>query len=217
MAARGPYRKGIEKRAEILNTALEVINRNGYSNATVKELADAVGLSQNGLLHYFGSKDNLFMEILRHRDELLAATINHEPQELQRSFTERVVEAAGASASSPGLLELTLRLSADATEPDHPAHSFFGARYESIREVIGATLQLLKESDRLPEDTDVDLAAALIQAATEGLLVQWFYDKSMDVDAHLRYLLRSIGIPEDIAGAIAAAARRTEQGATNIA
>lgn len=64
MAARGPYAKGKAKRAEILDTALRVIAEQGYSGATVKQLADAVGLSQNGLLHYFGSKDNLFLEIL---------------------------------------------------------------------------------------------------------------------------------------------------------
>jgi len=68
VAIRGPYAKGVAKREEILQTALEIIARDGYSGATVKQIADAVGLSQNGLLHYFGSKDALFTEVLRQRD-----------------------------------------------------------------------------------------------------------------------------------------------------
>ncbi|WP_223839352.1 TetR/AcrR family transcriptional regulator [Nocardiopsis deserti] len=70
MARRGPYAKGVAKRGEILDAALTVIGRDGYSRATVREIADAVGLSQNGLLHHFGSKERLFVEVLRHRDEL---------------------------------------------------------------------------------------------------------------------------------------------------
>lgn len=70
MARRGSYAKGVAKRGEILDAALEVIGRDGYSRATVREIADAVGLSQNGLLHHFGSKERLFVEVLRHRDEL---------------------------------------------------------------------------------------------------------------------------------------------------
>ncbi|RAJ46416.1 TetR family transcriptional regulator [Kitasatospora sp. SolWspMP-SS2h] len=65
---RGSYAKGIAKREEILDTALEIVARVGYSRATVRELARAVGLSQTGLLHYFGSKEQLFVEILRRRD-----------------------------------------------------------------------------------------------------------------------------------------------------
>src|SRR6478735_4816169 len=70
MARRGSYAKGVAKRDEILERALEVIAREGYHGASVKELADAVGLSQAGLLHYFDSKDELFTAILRKRDEV---------------------------------------------------------------------------------------------------------------------------------------------------
>ena len=52
---RGPYAKGVAKREEILTTALEVVSRRGFGGASVKELADAVGLTPAGLLHYFGS------------------------------------------------------------------------------------------------------------------------------------------------------------------
>ena len=91
---RGPYAKGKAKRAEILDVALEVIAREGYTGATVKELADAVGLSQNGLLHYFGSKDALFAEILRRRDEIAAIEVDFE------SGTSMTDSSSGSSGRS---------------------------------------------------------------------------------------------------------------------
>ncbi len=62
------YAKGLAKREEILTTALDVIARSGYRGTPVRELANAVGLSQAGLLHYFSSKEELFTEILAKRD-----------------------------------------------------------------------------------------------------------------------------------------------------
>src|SRR6478736_6791304 len=79
---RGSYAKGVAKREEILERALDVIAAEGYRGASVKVLADAVGLSQAGLLHYFDSKEELFTEILRKRDELDLAQYGLAPGEL---------------------------------------------------------------------------------------------------------------------------------------
>jgi AcrR family transcriptional regulator len=80
MAQRGSYAKGIAKREEILTSALDVIARNGYRRTSVRELADAVGLSQAGLLHYFSSKEELFQEIVRKRDEVDLASSASTPR-----------------------------------------------------------------------------------------------------------------------------------------
>jgi AcrR family transcriptional regulator len=200
MSARGPYKKGVAKRAEILDTALEVIERNGYSNATVKELADAVGLSQNGLLHYFGSKDRLFLEILRHRDELLEVRIGSDPHLLTDDFPRRVVTAAQDTADAPGLLELALRLSVEAADPAHPAHAFFTERYENVRRITSGTIAQMQAEGRVPTDVDPQTAATIVYAALEGLQAQWAYDPSIDMGAHLAYLLRALGVDGTASG-----------------
>jgi AcrR family transcriptional regulator len=74
-ASRGPYAKGVAKRAEILRAALAVIARHGYRKTSTRELAAAAGLSEAGMLHYFGSKEKLFEEVLRARDEADQARI----------------------------------------------------------------------------------------------------------------------------------------------
>ncbi|MFF3222514.1 helix-turn-helix domain-containing protein [Nocardia suismassiliense] len=54
---------------------LKTVQR-GYLATSVAELAEAVGLSQGGLLHYFGSKEELFVAVLRKRDEIDVAGLH---------------------------------------------------------------------------------------------------------------------------------------------
>ena len=66
----------------------------GYRRTSVRELADAVGLSQAGLLHYFSSKEELFQEILRKRDEVDMAAF--EPTSATNSH-RRVLRTSSAT------------------------------------------------------------------------------------------------------------------------
>jgi AcrR family transcriptional regulator len=194
MAERGPYAKGKAKRAEILDVALEVIARDGYTSATVKHLADAVGLSQNGLLHYFGSKDALFLEILRHRDERVAIEVDVEHRDVAADFVDRILRAVDDEGSSPGMIQLALRVAGEATEPDHPAHEFLRLRYEAIRLVVRDAVGRLQADGRLSPDVDAAAVSALLFAAWDGLQIQWMYDKTIDIRAHLSYLVRALGL-----------------------
>lgn len=198
-AARGPYAKGKAKRAEILDVALDVIDREGYASATVKELADAVGLSQNGLLHYFGSKDALFAEILRRRDEVTAVQIDAEHQDFADDLVQRILLAVDDEATSPGFTQLSLRVTGEATEPGHVAHDFLHDRYENVRFVIRDAVTRLQTAGRLSSEIDPAVAASLVFAAWDGLRLQWMYDKSIDIRANLLYLLRALGIEQSTA------------------
>ncbi|MGC5224981.1 TetR/AcrR family transcriptional regulator [Micromonospora sp. DT81.3] len=193
-AARGPYAKGKAKRAEILDVALEVIAREGYTGATVKELADAVGLSQNGLLHYFGSKDALFAEILRRRDEIAEIEIDFEEPDFIDGLVDRILSAVDEETSSPGMEQLSLRVTGEATEPDHLAHDYVRDRYTGMRAVIRSGLTRLQSEGRLAAEIDPDITAALVFASWDGLRIQWMYDKSIDIHSHMAYLLTALGI-----------------------
>lgn len=197
MAARGQYAKGIAKRAEILDTALDVIARDGYSGATVKQLADAVGLSQNGLLHYFGSKDALFLEIIRHHTNAVGAAVDPEHTDFTQDVTARILGAVEENIAAAGRSQLFLSVTTAATGADHVAHAFITQWYETFRAVGTETLRKLQEVGRFPAHGDPAAAAALIVSAYDGLQLQWLYDRSIDVLGQMAYLLESLGIVED--------------------
>ncbi|WP_334169192.1 helix-turn-helix domain-containing protein, partial [Timonella senegalensis] len=99
MAKRGSYAKGAAKKEEILDTALRVIAENGYSKATLKDVADAVGLSQMGVLHHFGTKEELFTQVLAQRDRLSLGgqplTENPLAEDLNEESLQRIIGETG--------------------------------------------------------------------------------------------------------------------------
>jgi AcrR family transcriptional regulator len=56
---------GTERRAEILAAALRVLARDGVAGATTRRIAAEAGINQATLLYYVGSKDELYLAVLR--------------------------------------------------------------------------------------------------------------------------------------------------------
>jgi AcrR family transcriptional regulator len=48
-----------ERRLQILETALKVFASNGFKGTSIKDIAEAAGISQGLMYHYFTSKENL--------------------------------------------------------------------------------------------------------------------------------------------------------------
>ncbi len=191
MAQRGSYAKGVAKREEILTTALEVIAREGYRGASVKVLAEAVGLSQAGLLHYFDSKDELFTEILRKRDEIDLATyralVDEDPLRI-------FLQVMRHNAEVPGLVELYTRLAAEASDADHPAHRFFIERREGMTALFDDVIRVGRLSGRYPESVDPAAFSIVLTALADGLQTLWLRDPTIDMAGEIERLLISLGI-----------------------
>lgn len=185
MAQRGSYAKGVAKREEILERALDVVAREGYGGASVKELAEAVGLSQAGLLHYFGTKEELFTEILRKRDEVDVA--NYRAPSIEgadsdvRDLRTGYLQIIRHNSEVPGLVQLFSRMAVDAADPEHPAHSFFLARGTELRDEFTHALAHQQRTGGLTDRIAPGTLARILQAVADGLQVQWMQDPTIDM------------------------------------
>lgn len=190
MAKRGPYNKGIERRDQILDAALRTIGERGYPATSVAELADAAGLSQGGLMHHFGSKEELFVAVLRKRDEYDLAAM-HGPAPASS------IEVMRRNAEVPGLIELFIHMQAAAADPRHPAHDYMLERYRRGTEGLSLALRTMRQAGTLPADMDTDAAATVIFAVADGLQARWLIDPTLDMAAHLEHFWRRyIGVAE---------------------
>ncbi|HSK33922.1 MAG TPA: TetR/AcrR family transcriptional regulator [Propionicimonas sp.] len=187
------YAKGLAKREEILTTALEVIARTGYRRTSVKELANAVGLSQAGLLHYFSSKEELFAEILTKRD-VVDQTAYADREE---SSLDGLVSVVRHNSEVPGLVRLYAQFSVEASDPGHPSHDVFVERYAHLRGLLSADLAARQAAGTLPPELDPAVVARLLIAAADGLQTQWLLDPEVDMAAHLSSLLSLLGSAPD--------------------
>ncbi|MGZ0153332.1 TetR/AcrR family transcriptional regulator [Kribbella sp. WER1] len=187
--SRGPYAKGVAKRAEILRAALEVIARHGYRKTSTRELAAAAGLSEAGMLHYFGSKEKLFEGVLRARDEADAARFADEDP---IDGLEAVIRHNG---TVPGLVELYSTFSAEAGDPEHTSHQFFVDRYAALRTRLADTIRTRQSEGSITPEADPDTIATLLIALSDGLQIQSQYQLTTDPSDAYHHLLTLLATP----------------------
>jgi AcrR family transcriptional regulator len=186
MARRGSYAKGIAKREEILTVALDLVASQGFRRTSVNDIATAVGLTQAGLLHYFESKDDLWVEILRRRDQLDLEHDWHasDPAALLAAIVRHNVEV-------PGLVQMFVNLSAAAaTDPEHPAHAYFQERYARSRRDLSADFRIMQQDGRLRPDVDPIELTNVLLAVSDGMQIQWLFDPSYDMARHVELVAR---------------------------
>lgn len=195
MAKKRRYAKGQAKRQEILAEALDLIAENGYRGSTLRELADRVGLSHAGVLHYFDSKEELFAEVLRLRDATAISTASStavsDPGSAEEPLDpiDALVTAVDHNAGVPGLVHLYNSVAAEAVDRDHGAHAFFVDRYDGLRRRLTEAITAAAAEGRIDPDVSPERLATLLIAVADGLQMQWLYDESIDMSDHLSYLL----------------------------
>lgn len=177
--ARGRYRAGVQRQAEIVAAAVEVFANRGYRAGTIKEIADIVGITPAAVLRYF-SKDELLTEVLRHWNVQ------------QRWVTERggglayflaLKELMRYHVEHRGYLELYLTFAVESSDAQHPAHRFMFERFGSS---IATMRRNLREAARLGEIAEMNEAATAYEASClyailDGLEVQWLLNPEVDL------------------------------------
>lgn len=194
MTSRGAYAKGIAKREEILERALDVVAREGYRGASVKQIAEAVGLSQAGLLHYFDSKEELFTAILRKRDEFDRTILQKTEDDTIDDLRDGFLELVERNTEQRGVVLLFSRMAVDAADGEHAARDFFGERAATIREIFTDAIVEAQQSGRIEPSLDAAILARIVQAASDGLQLQWLQDPTIDMAGAMDALFTAIGV-----------------------
>lgn len=61
----GREQRSEESRARILNSATKIFAEKGFDGSRIDEIAEDAGINKRMLYHYFGSKEDLYVEVLR--------------------------------------------------------------------------------------------------------------------------------------------------------
>ncbi|MGM9470421.1 TetR/AcrR family transcriptional regulator [Pseudarthrobacter sp. YS3] len=174
---RGTYAKGRAARELILQTALEVIGRKGYTATSLRDIADEAGMTQAGLLHHFDTKENLLAEVLRKRDEVdrqhfSPADVNELPL---------IIQLAHHNMEVPGLVQLYVSLQAAAVSPEHPCHDYFRDRDVVVHGRITRDIERRQKAGTFDPDADPRLVARWLLALSDGLQAEWLINPELDL------------------------------------
>jgi len=175
--AKKPRAATAARREEILQAAMETFGSRGYYNGSLGEVAERVGMTHAGVLHHFGSKDRLLLEVLEYRDRTDVEHLEgHQPPGGLGLF-HHLVRTARLNAQRPGIVQTYAVLSAEAVTEDHPGQDWFRERYSGLRRLVGVALTEVCAADDPPDAADLDAAAASVLAVMDGLQIQWLLDR----------------------------------------
>jgi AcrR family transcriptional regulator len=163
----------LAKREQILKAAVEIFGNKGSTNGTLADVAEQVGITHAGVLHHFGSKQKLLLEVLAYRDQTDVAELakKHIPDGPELFL--HLVRTAFANEKRPGIVQAYTVLSAESVTDDHPARGFFEDRYTTLRREVTAAFHELCAQEGVRDPDTIAEAAAAILAVMDGLQLQW--------------------------------------------
>ncbi|QNE35236.1 TetR/AcrR family transcriptional regulator [Leifsonia shinshuensis] len=164
------------KRKEILRAAIETFGTKGSTNGTLGDIAEQVGMTHAGVLHHFGSKNNLLLEVLEFRDWDDVAHLADQHIPGGPALFAHLVGTAQRNALRPGIVQVFTVLSAESVTEDHPATAYFQERYRNLRHEVDAAFRALCAQEGVTDPDTIDKAAASILAVMDGLQLQWLLD-----------------------------------------
>jgi len=151
--------KGAERRQDILDAAAELFAVNGYRGTGITEVAKRAGLSHVGLLHHFGTKENLLLAVVADLDARQAETyalLNGLRGEEALAMMSRVSDRAAAPAPFNTLF---LVLIGENLNSDDPLNGYFRARYAGSRKFFVDAIRTGQEDGQFRPGIDAESVA----------------------------------------------------------
>lgn len=134
-----------ERKREIVAAASRLIGEKGYYGTSLKDIADAIGMSQPGLLHYIGNKERLLSLLVTDNYDQEGTPADFAASGLPGSDPEGMLFPAYLrflvryNASRRSLLQLYMVLETESFSEDHPLHDYFENRPKYVWEHYSST------------------------------------------------------------------------------
>ena len=183
----------ILRRQEILKAALLIFGSKGFSNGSLADIAEQVGMTHAGVLHHFGSKDQLLLEVLAYRDHSDVQDLVNQHIPDGNEFFEHLIKTADHNSERPGIIQAFAVLSAESVTADNPGRKYFTDRYQQLRAEGVQALEVMCADRGITDPKDLKNAAAAVLAAMDGLQVQWLLNPDeVDLGRASEFAIRAI-------------------------
>jgi AcrR family transcriptional regulator len=191
------------KQQRLITAAAQVFAARGYRNATMEEIAHTAGTAKGTLYLYFKDKESLFYAVF---EWLTAQTLAHNPAVDRDDLPTAVRLQALAEGAARFMDEnrewfpLTLEVWAAGGSTDSRERFATALRemYASYRALIAGIVRAGQARGELRAALDAEALGAVLTGALDGLLLQCWFDPSLDplplIQAFFDPLLRGMRI-----------------------
>lgn len=158
-----------EKQNIIIDAALTAFGSNGYRKASISDIAGAAGISKAMVFHYFGTKKDLYIYLVKLCAETLVSEISAKYDEAVTDFFDRILDVAeieiAVMKKHPGILSF---LASAYFEEDPEIREDFKVFYEQgegFRQKIAFDEV---DTSKFKEGTDPKLVMKMLTMCAEG-------------------------------------------------
>jgi len=155
----------------ILTEAARLFVTRGYAGISMREIAEAVGVSKAGLYYHFRDKEDLFIAILTANLERIGGIVQAARQEGRTTREQIALLMRGIFAQTPEQRAIIRLASQEMVHLGQPAQAKFNTSYQN--KFVGQIEQLLREGIARGELRPMN--AALATWILLGMMYPFFY------------------------------------------
>jgi AcrR family transcriptional regulator len=164
-----------ERRDQILDAALIIFARQGFSGAKISEIAARAGVSYGLIDHYFGKKEDIYIAVVKHAFEGALALLENsleQPGSAWERLQALTAEWLAGIQKSPEYVLLVNQVSAIDAIPEETKTIFYSYELRSLELQAELVRQAQADGQVAPGDP---LALVMVYSAIiQGLAIQCF-------------------------------------------
>ena len=166
-------------RQHLLDAALEVFWRDGVTRASLQAIAQEAGVTRGALYWHFKNKEDLFETLFEQQYADFFAAFNDQTlrdnqdvwTHLQHNLTT-MFETLATRESKHKFCNVMFS-KCEQTAGNETITELACRYHRLFQKQIAYALQLSREQGRLPENTDIELAAGCLESSLVGLIKIW--------------------------------------------
>jgi AcrR family transcriptional regulator len=161
-------RRGVERREAILDAAIEVFATSGARGGALAEVGRRAGTTRGGVLHHFGSKEELLLAAIKERDRRAGEDFLALAHQGGIAMLGGMTRFAEQNLREPGLSALHTTLLVENLHQASAARRYFARRATTVRQALASGLERGQERGEIRPDVDCLAEASGILAFQEG-------------------------------------------------
>ncbi len=167
-------------RQKIIDSATELFLASSYGDVGVQVICDHAGVKKGSFYHYFKSKTDLAIEVIRQQCQSFEETVGAAcflsglpPLQRFDCFLDRLFEVAQANRDDPGHVKGCPlgNLAAELSTQEEGIRQELGNAFHQLKGIFKMTLDDAVTAGDLPADMDTDVRADALLAFLEGMLL----------------------------------------------
>jgi AcrR family transcriptional regulator len=187
-----------ERREQLLRTGVDLLGQRSYDEVSIDEIAQAAGVSKGLLYHYFPTKKDFVLAVLREATEELTALTAPDPSLPPLEQLDASLDAFLGYVEEHAAAYRTIFRTRGGADPDIRAALDEG-REQRIAEVVAGLTAWGRPQGATARSAALEAAVRGWIFFVEGVVLRWLEQRDLERE-QLRELLRSA-----LLGAIAAA------------